>query len=63
MLVSDVKSEKTALSLHLNVGSLNDPQDVSGMAHFCERMVLVGSKKFPEAYSYRDFVTKHGGVV
>ena len=48
LLVSDDKTSKSAATLYVRSGSLNDPEDVNGIAHFCEHMDFMGSDKFPE---------------
>jgi insulysin len=42
-------------------GSLNDPPEIEGMAHFCEHMLFLGSEKYPEANYYQAFISEHGG--
>ena len=48
-------------SLAVNAGSFNDPVDGYGMAHFLEHMVFLGSKKYPEANEYSDYIAANGG--
>ena len=43
MLVSDSETQKSAATLYVNSGSLNDPQGVDGLAHFCEHMLFLGT--------------------
>lgn len=43
-------------------GSLNDPKGVDGLAHFCEHMLFLGTKKFPEENHYSKFIKQHGGA-
>lgn len=44
LLVFDPKAAKSLGSLALPVGSLQDPKDQQGLAHYTEHMVLMGSK-------------------
>ncbi|TKR67935.1 hypothetical protein L596_024005 [Steinernema carpocapsae] len=37
-----------------------DPEDVQGLAHFCEHMLFHGSEKYPSPKEFRTFV-EHGG--
>ena len=48
LLVSDDQSTKSAATLYVRSGSLNDPAEVNGIAHFCEHMLFMGSKKYPD---------------
>jgi len=61
LLVSDAESQKAAASLHVNRGSLRDPKEINGLAHFCEHMLFLGTKKFPEENHYSKFISSHGG--
>ncbi len=62
LLVSDVKATKAAASLDVNVGARSDPQDRQGLAHFLEHMLFLGTKKYPEAGEYQEFISSHGGT-
>ena len=50
-------------------GSLADPQtskdgvgqQIDGLAHFCEHMLFLGTKKYPVENHYDKFITDHGG--
>ena len=53
---------KSAASLDVNVGSGEDPSDRAGLAHFLEHMLFLGSKKYPEANAFDDYVASHGGA-
>ncbi|XKL64356.1 hypothetical protein PGB90_004442 [Kerria lacca] len=61
LLISDPLTDKSAASLAVNVGSLNDFQELPGLAHFLEHMLFLGSKKYPEENDYQKFVTEHAG--
>ena len=45
LLVSDPLTDRSAASLDVNAGYLLDPAEFPGMAHFCEHMLFMGSKK------------------
>lgn len=38
-----------------------DPEDLPGLAHFCEHMLFLGTEKFPEENEYSKFLSEHGG--
>ena len=45
VLISHPNIDKAAAALDVNIGSLADPKDVPGIAHFLEHMLFMGSKK------------------
>ncbi|WP_176700248.1 pitrilysin [Gilliamella sp. App2-1] len=61
LLVSDPNAVKSLGSLALPVGSLQDPKDQQGLAHYTEHMVLMGSTKYPEPASFSQFLSRHSG--
>ena len=61
LLISDEKANKSLMSLALPIGSMEDPQQQQGLAHYLEHMILMGSKQFPETNSLDQFLTKNGG--
>ena len=40
----------------VRVGSLSDPTDIPGLAHFCEHMLFYASEKYPEEDAYSRFL-------
>ncbi|GMM33953.1 Axl1 protein [Saccharomycopsis crataegensis] len=48
LLISDPTEDTSAVSLSVCSGAYNDPDEISGLAHFCEHMILLGSKKYPK---------------
>jgi insulysin len=61
LLVSDVSAEKSAAALNIHVGSHQNPAQRAGLAHFLEHMLFLGTEKYPQAGSYQDFISQHGG--
>ncbi|SCU94449.1 LAME_0F07492g1_1 [Lachancea meyersii CBS 8951] len=61
LLIQDPETDKSAASLDVNIGSFEDPEDVPGLAHFCEHLLFMGSSKFPNENEYSSFLSKHGG--
>ena len=43
MLVSDPNTDKSAASLSVGVGLLQDPETQQGMAHYLEHMLFLGT--------------------
>ena len=62
LLVSDDETKKSAATLYVRSGSLNDPPEINGIAHFCEHMLFMGSKNFPNIAEFGSFISKHGGT-
>ncbi|XP_044595183.1 insulin-degrading enzyme isoform X2 [Cotesia glomerata] len=61
LLISDPTTDKSAISLDVNVGYLNDPAELPGLAHFCEHMLFLGTEKYPDKNSYNSYLSQHGG--
>ncbi|MEG2589740.1 MAG: pitrilysin [Citrobacter sp.] len=61
LLVSDPQAVKSLSALVVPVGSLEDPDDHQGLAHYLEHMCLMGSKKYPQPDSLSEFLKMHGG--
>ncbi|XP_053623263.1 insulin-degrading enzyme [Plodia interpunctella] len=62
LLVSDPTTDKSAAALDVSVGYLSDPDELPGLAHFCEHMLFMGTKKYPEENEYNKFLSEHGGT-
>ncbi|KAH9483963.1 Putative zinc protease [Psilocybe cubensis] len=60
-LVHDAKADKAAASLDVAVGHLYDPDDMPGLAHFCEHLLFMGTEKFPQENEYSEFLSKNNG--
>lgn len=61
VLVSDSKADQAAVSLNVAAGSNANPDERPGLAHFLEHMLFLGTEKYPEADSYQQFISSHGG--
>ncbi len=61
LLISDPLTVKAAVSLDIDVGSASNPENRPGLAHFLEHMLFLGTKKYPLANEYSDFIDSHGG--
>ena len=46
--------------MYVRSGSLNDPEEFHGLAHFCEHMLFLGTKNRPED-EYTKYLTSNGG--
>ena len=56
LLVSDPTTDKAAAALDVNIGHMSDP--ISGLAHFCEHMLFLGTKKYPDENEYNCYLSK-----
>lgn len=61
LLVSDPMAEKAAAALNVQVGANQNPVDRTGLAHFLEHMLFLGTEKYPQAGEYQEFIAQHGG--
>ncbi|KAI0330109.1 LuxS/MPP-like metallohydrolase [Cubamyces sp. BRFM 1775] len=62
VLVHDHAADKAAASLTVTTGSMLDPDDIPGLAHFCEHMMIKGSEKYPSESDYHSFISTNGGT-
>ncbi|VEN56875.1 unnamed protein product [Callosobruchus maculatus] len=61
LLVSDPLTDKSAAAMDVGVGFFCDPKELPGLAHFCEHMLFLGTKKYPNENDYNKFLSQHGG--
>lgn len=61
LLVSAPDADKAAASMNVSVGSAQDPDATPGLAHFLEHMLFLGTDRYPEADSYQQYISQHGG--
>jgi insulysin len=52
LLCSDPSSNEAAAAMDVHVGACSDPDDVPGLAHFCEHMLFLGTEKYPVEDSF-----------
>ncbi|WP_221032015.1 insulinase family protein [Actomonas aquatica] len=61
LLVSDANFNKSAASLVVSVGQIDDPFEHAGLAHFLEHMLFLGTEKYPDVSEYSAYITANGG--
>ena len=61
LLVSDMNSDSAACAMNVHVGHLSDPAAIPGLAHFCEHMLFLGTKGYPEEQEFNRFLNLNGG--
>ncbi|KAG7904607.1 hypothetical protein KL905_003533 [Ogataea polymorpha] len=61
LLISDPTQETAACSLSVAVGHHSNSKETVGLAHFCEHMVCVSSREYPETDLCKKLVYCSGG--
>ncbi|KAJ2499146.1 metalloprotease [Coemansia sp. RSA 1972] len=61
LCTSDPDSADSAASLSVNIGSMADPKEFPGMAHFLEHMLFLGSAKYPTENEYAQYIDNNMG--
>ena len=61
LLVEDPDTTKSAAALAVLAGSNLDRKYAPGIAHFCEHMLFMGTKKYPVENDYDDYLNKNAG--
>eukprot|EP00796_Vickermania_ingenoplastis_P006135 gene6135-4415_t len=61
IVIEDPSVRFAAVAMSVAVGSYDDPDSLSGLAHFCEHMLFCGSVDFPCEDEYVNFVQQHRG--
>ncbi|KAL8129849.1 hypothetical protein V2J09_019004 [Rumex salicifolius] len=55
------QTKKAAAAMCVGMGSIADPPEAQGLAHFLEHMLFMGSAEFPDENEYDSYLSKHGG--
>ncbi|RLN57923.1 hypothetical protein BBJ29_009928 [Phytophthora kernoviae] len=61
LVVSDPTTETASAAMDVRVGFHSDPEELPGLAHFCEHMLFLGTQKYPDENSYSAFLNANGG--
>lgn len=61
ILISDKNAEKASAALQVAVGSLTEPKEFLGLAHYLEHILFLGTEKYPETGEFDKFVNQQGG--
>lgn len=59
--VYDKDTDKTNITVSINIGSYSNPKEFQGLAHFLEHMLFLGSKKYPDEKYFNNNIKKYGG--
>lgn len=64
LAIHDPTTDKAAASLDVHVGAFADRRfEVSGLAHFCEHLLFMGTSKYPEENEYLRYLAQHLGYL
>jgi insulysin len=61
LLVSDPRSLEAGAAVAVHVGATSDPSTLPGLAHFCEHMLFLGTRQYPQEDSFESFLALNGG--
>ena len=61
LLISQPDELMSAVSMNVAVGFFDDPPEYQGMAHLCEHMLFLGTKKYRDVDIFNTYVTSHEG--
>lgn len=61
LIISDPDLNKSAAAMDVAVGSLEDPEDHLGLAHFLEHMLFLGTEKYPDIEEYSRYLHSFQG--
>lgn len=61
LLISDPATDKAAAAMTVDVGHMSDPDNLPGLAHFCEHMLFLGTKKYPNENAYSTYLAENSG--
>jgi insulysin len=61
LLWSDPKLNVSSAALAVGAGSLADPRERQGLAHFLEHMLFLGTEKYPDANDFDAYLQRNGG--
>ncbi len=60
-LIHDSEANRSAAALSVGIGSLQNPDDKLGLAHYLEHMLFLGTKKFPEVGTFKKYLNQNSG--
>ncbi|KEG14039.1 putative peptidase, putative,metallo-peptidase, Clan ME, Family M16 [Trypanosoma grayi] len=61
IVIQDTDAKIPVAVMNILAGTLNDPEVVPGLAHFCEHMLFMGTAKYPREDEYNSYINKNGG--
>jgi insulysin len=61
LLIQDQEADKSSAAMNVNIGSLLDPKEFYGLAHFLEHMLFMGTAKYPSENDFMEFLNQNSG--
>jgi len=61
IVVSNKDIDKSAVGLDVYIGSADDPKEYQGLAHALEHIIFLGTKKYPDASGFDNFLNFNSG--
>jgi insulysin len=61
LLLSDPKLNVASAAVAVGVGSLSDPPERQGLAHYLEHMLFLGTEKYPAVEEFGAYLQRNGG--
>lgn len=61
LTISHKSFVKSSAALAVRAGSMENPDEHLGLAHFLEHLLFLGTEEFPEVGEYENFLNKNGG--
>jgi insulysin len=61
LLLSDPKLNVASAAVAVGVGSLSDPPQRQGLAHYLEHMLFLGTEKYPSVEEFGEYLQRNGG--
>ena len=61
LLMHDPEVTRSTAALAVGVGSLYDPEEKLGLAHYLEHMLFLGTKKYPEVNAFDKLLSANSG--
>ena len=61
LLISDENTKTWSAAVSVEVGSLQNPKNILGLAHLLEHMLFLGSSKYPDHSIFGNIVNLGGG--
>ncbi|OAD72736.1 ubiquinol-cytochrome c reductase core subunit 1 [Phycomyces blakesleeanus NRRL 1555(-)] len=62
-IISDPETDRSSAALSVQVGSMNSPFNLQGLAHFCEHLLFMGTKKYPKENEYSSYISDYSGYI
>ena len=62
LLIHDPDVHRGAAALSVGTGSIFDPENKLGLAHYLEHMLFLGTKKYPEVGSFKKYLNANSGA-